>query len=50
MAQDRLESLMLISSEKDITKGLDLRAVIQNWVNLKKRRVRFKTSELTSLP
>ena len=50
MVQDRLESLMLISSEKDITKGLDLRAVIQNWVNLKKRRVRFKTSELPSLP
>jgi hypothetical protein len=39
MLQDRLESLMLISSERDSSKGLDLRAVVQNWVNLKKKEL-----------
>jgi hypothetical protein len=41
MLQDRLESLMLISSERDLSEGLDLQAVIKNWIKLKKRRVLF---------
>ena len=45
MLQDRLESLMLISCERDLSEGLDLNTIIQNWVHLKKRRVRFNTDK-----
>ena len=37
MLQDRLESLMLISCERDLSEGLDLNTIIKNWVHLKKR-------------
>lgn len=41
MLQDRLESLMLISCERDFAERIDMQELIRNWVNLKKRRVRF---------
>ena len=44
MLQDGLESLMLILCESDVTEKLDVEKIIRNWINLKKRRVRFKTN------
>lgn len=43
--QDRLESLMLISCERGFSEELDLRAIMQNWVKLKERRVLFNTDK-----
>ena len=43
--QDRLESLMLISCEKDFSQNLNLLSVIKKWVQLKNRRVQFSVSE-----
>ena len=36
MLQDRLESLMLISCERDVAEKLDVEKIIRNWINLKK--------------
>ena len=44
MLQDRLESLMLISCEKDFSANLNLLNVVRNWVLLKNRRIRFDIS------
>ncbi|XP_065060569.1 uncharacterized protein LOC135687841 [Rhopilema esculentum] len=39
MLQDRLESLMLISCEKDFSENVNLEDVVKNWIHLKNRRV-----------
>ena len=44
MLQDRLESLMLISCEKDFSENVNLKDVVKNWIHLKNRRVRFDTT------
>ena len=36
MLQDRLESLMLISCERNVAAKLDVEKIIRNWINLKK--------------
>ena len=41
MLQDCLESLMLMSCEKDFSANLNLLNVVRNWVLLKNRRIRF---------
>ena len=41
--QDRLESLMLVSCERDLSVNIDIERDVKNWVNLKKRRVTFNT-------
>ena len=43
MMQDRLESLMLVSYERDLSVNIDIERDVKNWVNLKKRRVTFDT-------
>ena len=41
MSDDRLESLLLISCEKDITDSLDLVDLAKDWANLKNRRIKL---------
>lgn len=41
MKEERLESLMLISCEKDVTNAIDMAAIASNWVELKTRRIKF---------
>ena len=38
MLQDRVESLMLLSREKDFSQNLNLLSVIKKWVQLKKQK------------
>jgi hypothetical protein len=42
MKEQRLESLMLISCEKDITNTIDIDAIAAKWVELKSRRITFR--------
>ena len=41
MTEQRLESLMLISCEKDISNTIDIDAIAAKWVELKSRRISF---------
>ena len=40
MADDRLDHLMLLVSEKDLTDKIELSAIVTSWANLKQRRIR----------
>lgn len=41
MLDSRLDSLMLLASEKDLTDGVDLNKIVQRWSILKKRRIQI---------
>ena len=40
MGDERLDCLMLLASEKDLTDKIDLSTIVSSWANLKQRRIR----------
>lgn len=43
MGNERLDSLISLKSERDLSDNIDLKNVIQSWVKLKHRRLRVIT-------
>ena len=41
MGNKRLESLLLLSCEKDITDSIDIDFIAKDWANIKTRRIKF---------
>ena len=41
MGDKRLESLLLLSCEKDITDSIDIDFIAKDWANIKTRRIKF---------
>ena len=41
MADERLDYLMLLVSEKDLTDNIEVSAIVASWANLKQRRIRL---------
>ena len=41
MTDNRLESLLLLSYEKDLTDSIDLESISKRWAELKSRRVKI---------
>lgn len=49
MANDRLDSLIILKSECDITESIELIDVIKSWTKLKNRRLRVLTKWVLSV-
>ena len=49
MTEQRLESLMLISCEKDISNTIDIDVIAAKWVELKSQRISFSWTKIINL-